>query len=56
MKKLINIFLLLLLPVFLSAENNLEKLITGMIYQEKNVHSELILKLFTKLTLRIFQN
>lgn len=32
MKKLINIFLLLLLPVFLSAENNLEKLITDKAY------------------------
>ena len=32
MKKLINIFILLLLPVFLSAENNLEKLITGKAY------------------------
>lgn len=32
MKKIINIFLLLLLPVFLSAENNLEKLITDKAY------------------------
>lgn len=32
MKKLINISFLLLLPVFLSAENNLEKLITDKAY------------------------